>query len=203
MDKGSDNSTGNKKDNAGIVQIIVAIITGVVAIVVALIGLAGILASLRPTPTPPISTAITMPTDTTAPTFTPQPVTQAITPFFSETSTPVSSLTETFTPIPVSSIGMHVSLVTNQTSGNRPLEVRFDARDSYFIAADGTRFDCGACDYFWQIRKEGVTIFGPRQENGLFLYMFRDRGTYYVSVYVCRSGSTTDCNGSGTSIIVN
>jgi len=121
------------------------------------------------------------------------------TPVSCETPTPELPATPTSDP----GLGMHVILLANQTSGNRPLEVRFDARNSYFIAADGTRFNCGACQYFWQIRKDGVTIFGPKEENGNFTYTFGAKGTYYVSVYVCRTGSTTDCNGSGTEINVN
>lgn len=102
------------------------------------------------------------------------------------------------------SLGMHVSLHPSQTSGNRPLQVTFDARDSFFIAPDGTRFDCGACNYFWEVRKDGQNLFGPNQEDGNFVYTFGARGTYYVSVYVCRSGSTaiTDCGGSGVQIVV-
>jgi hypothetical protein len=103
-----------------------------------------------------------------------------------------------------SSLGMHVILIANRTSGNRPLEVVFDARDSYFIAPDGTRFDCGACEYHWEIRKDGVNEFGPSKEPGNFIYTFGARGTYYVSVYVCRKGSTAaeNCGGSGVQIIV-
>jgi len=124
-------------------------------------------------------------------------------PCGTETTESMTLPTSTLPPPADPSLGMHVVLNPSRTSGNRPLEVIFDARDSFFVAPDREQFDCGACDYFWQIRKDGVTVYGPQNENGKFIYTFEARGTYYVSVYVCRSGSTTDCNGSGVQIIVN
>ena len=203
MGKETEKTSNNKNDPTGVVQVIVSIIGGIVAIIVALIGLAGILAQLKANSTPALPTA-TLATQIIA--------TSIANTSFPESPIPLPTTTESF-PIPLtaasetpslSSTGvMYVSLITNQTSGNRPLEVRFDARNSYFIATDGAQLNCGACDYFWQIRKDGVTIFGPREENGVFLYTFGDRGTYYVSVLVCRSGSVTECNGGVAEINVN
>ena len=100
------------------------------------------------------------------------------------------------------SFGMHIILIANQTRGQGPLHVTLDARDSFFVAADGTIFECGACTYTWRIRMGGTEIYGPENTDGRLEYTFGQRGSYFVSVYVCRSGSTTECVGSGAEIVV-
>lgn len=194
--------TGNTQNGAsGRAQIIIAVISGIVTVLVALIGLAGVIAGLKAnsTPTPPFQ-----PSQVNTPTLTATvSIPDIQTPIITATQLEVALTPPTITPTTANvGFGMHVVLTANQTSGIRPLDVRFDARGSYFIAPDGMQFNCGACQYTWEIRKDGATIFGPREEDGSFTYKFQDRGTYYVSVYVCRTGSVTDCNGTVKQITV-
>lgn len=181
------------------VPIWVAIITGIGTVVVALIGLFGTLAGIgensEPTYTPvpaldsiPSSTATVFLSDTS----TLGPI------FIASAETPSATLVATQNPVGV----MYVELTANQVRGRNPLIVNFDARASYLLAPDGTKFECGACDYFWRIRINGVDIFGPEKTDGKLEYNFGGKGTYYVSVYVCRSGSDTECAGSGIEIVV-
>jgi hypothetical protein len=202
MGQGQQTNSGNEKGWS--VPIWVAVITGFVTIIAALIGLMGTMIATWADAHPTVSSL-----ETNSPI-----ITVVVTSDIDPTQLPVPSATlilvPTVTPTDTqvvttdSSLGMHVVLTTNRTSGNRPLQVVFDARDSFFIAADGTQFDCGACDYHWQIRKDGQTLFGPSQEPGNFSYTFGAQGTYIVSVYVCRSGSATieNCGGSGVTITV-
>jgi hypothetical protein len=112
------------------------------------------------------------------------------------------SLLPTATPTSDPGFGMHVILTANQTKGGNPLPVLLDARETYFVALDGTIFECGACNYTWRIRTGGLDIYGPENTDGKLEFTFGNKGTYFVSVYVCRSGSDTDCAGSGIEIIV-
>ncbi len=214
MDKGSNNSTDNKKDNTGTVQIIVSIITGVVAIVVALIGLAGVLAPLKANSTPAAPTAISISTDTTVPTFTLQPDTPIPSPFFTEVYTPTLSPTETFTPIssptltftPNSGlpIGMQVKVTADPSRGRPPLTVRLDARDSYLRAPNGDIFECrnGACKYTWYLTVTGGQPEELDSKSGFIQLTFDRRGTYYINVYVCHGSDNPTCNSGGAIVIV-
>jgi hypothetical protein len=97
---------------------------------------------------------------------------------------------------------MQAILYASTSSGNAPLRVKFDARSSYFIDATGTNYPCGPCNFTWQIRQGSNNIYGPETGTGSFEYRFGSKGTYFISVYVCRNGSTQDCAGNGTSVVV-
>ena len=188
-------------------QLWLVTIPGIVTIIVALLTLVGtilgLLFNFEPfqklfdTPATPTIQAIPSLTNTSS-----APVVPIPSPTFTQIL-PIPYTAATATSSPSSAGVMYVILTANQTSGRQPLDVRFDARDSYYVAADGTSLDCGACEYYWQIRKDGVFIFGPEKTSGTLEYKFGSRGTYYVSVYVCRSGSETECNGTGIEINVN
>jgi hypothetical protein len=145
------------------------------------------------------------PTATTEPTLT----TSTVEPISTETYTPV--LTETFTLVPATEtasvtsepqlpIGMQVSLIANQTRGKVPLKVRLNTKDSFFRDPSGAVFPCGACNYTWQVRTGGNILFGPQKGEATFEYTFRDRGTYFVTIVICRNQSN-DCGSSGALIV--
>lgn len=200
MSKETTTKTNSGSEKGWSVPIWVAVVTGIVTVAVAIIGLigtlAGVWASIKATDAPP-------PVPEAIPAFTASAT-------LSESPTQVPAYTEsivipftTITTTPTSSSGiMYVILTANQTRGRPPLDVTLDARDSYFISTDGIRFECGACNYTWRIRTGGVDIYGPEKTDGRLQYIFGGRGNYFVSVYVCRSGSDTDCGGSGTQIVV-
>lgn len=130
-------------------------------------------------------------------------------PIATETYTPV--LIETFTLVPATEIpsvtsepelpiGMQVSLVANQTRGKIPLKVRLNTKDSFFRDPSGAVFPCGACNYTWQVRTGGNILFGPQKGEATFEYTFRDRGTYFVTIIICRNQSN-DCGSSGVLIV--
>ena len=197
---------------------------GIVTIRVAIISLAGTIITLlftfppfhrlfepRPTTTWTSATALDV-------TITPSYIaticnTSTIESAFTETRNPTSSdtpipalpietMTATFTPIPGLPTGMQVVLYANLTSGKAPLPVKLDARSSYFRDSTGAVFPCGACNYTWQIRQGSEMIYGPEKGQGTFEFRFGAKGTYFVSVFVCRSNSTTDCGGSGSLVVV-
>jgi hypothetical protein len=181
----------------GIVPVWVAVITCLGTITVSILGYVLTRDAISPTATPVVpATAELISTITTIP-----PSMMPTIPVL-PTSVPVTSETPIHTPSPDPGLGMHIVLITTQTRGRNPLHVNFDARNSYFVAPDGTIFECGACTYTWRIREGGQEIYGPENTDGRLEYDFGRRGTYFVSVYVCRSGSDTDCAGSGTEIVV-
>ncbi len=202
MGQGQQTNSGNEKGWS--VPIWVAVITGLVTIIAALIGLMGTMIATWANAHPTVSSLETNSAIITVVVSSYEVPTQLPAP--SATSILVPTVTPTIAQVVAtdSSLGMHVILTTNRTSGNRPLQVVFDARNSFFVAPDGSQFDCGACEYYWEVRKDGQTLFGPSKEPGNFMYTFGARGTYYVSVYVCRSGNTTieNCGGSGVPITV-
>lgn len=173
-------------------------------VLVALIGLVGTIVGVL-LAFPPFQRVFEpKPTATTEPTLT-----ITVEPIFTETYTPM--FTETFTLVPATEtasvtsepqlpIGMQVSLIANQTRGKVPLKVRLNTKDSFFRDHSGAVFPCGACNYTWQVRTGGNILFGPQKGEATFEYTFRDRGTYFVTVVVCRNQSN-DCGSSGALIV--
>ena len=197
-------SKKTNKDNSKI-QLWIAVVGGLVTIIVALFNFPPFQRLFEPVLSPtvvPTVASISTLTSTVTVTFTETPSL----PLPTETFTPVPALaTDTATLIPTASLptGMQVKFSASLSTGRAPLKVKFDARDSFFIDTAGNIFPCGACTYSWQVREGSTNLYGPEKGNGNFEFTFGKRGTFYVSVYVCRSGSLTDCGGSGTQIIVN
>lgn len=115
-------------------------------------------------------------------------------------STP--SMTETFTPpptdIPTTTIKfesetMTVMLNSSTNSGKIPLQVNFNAKDSFVTFTNGTTSSCvnnpNACTFTWTISREGKVIYGPEQGNAGFSFNFQKRGNHTVVVYICRGNA--------------
>ncbi|MCC6297739.1 MAG: hypothetical protein IT314_00460 [Anaerolineales bacterium] len=202
-------------DNAAVRQ---AIVSGRVTIIVAIIGLIGTLAGLLlnfgpfvnrfNTPIPPTTASI--PTLMPTVSFTPEPtsiLTLIVTP--TETLTPTATFTPTLPPealTPTSSlpIGMQVKVTSNPPGGKAPLTVKFDARDSFVRAPDGTLFECrkGGCSYIWYVYKNGEQFRDPQKTNGTLELRLEKHGNYFVSVYICHGADAPTCGSGGTVVIV-
>lgn len=198
-----------QSDGSPGVQIWLAIISGLVAIILALLAFPPFQRLFEPKPTPtPISTIeptfTASITGTSTSTAEPTP-TETHTPIPTETFTlapPTETATNMFTSTPMLPSGIQVILRANQTNGNAPLRVRLDARESYLRNETGSILPCGPCNYTWQIRQGANIIFGPERTQGTLEFTFVAKGSYFVSVFVCRSSSTTNCGSSGTPIEV-
>ena len=157
-------------------------------------------ATLPPTLTPVPVTATTAATELSTLTSTPSPI---ILPSFTSTMTAPATPSETITPSPQPKL--IVLLEVSKTSGKAPLIVKLDARASYLTDYDGQRYVCrnGACYYIWKVYGDGQQI-GKSVTNsgGTFDYKFGKRGTYMITVWVCRGRDGVDCGGSGAQIIV-
>ena len=174
-------------------------------VLVAIIGLVGTIVGLLLAFPPfqrvfdPKSTATIEPTHATV--TVESIATETHTLVITETFTLVPATeTASVTPQPQLPVGMQVSLVANQTRGKIPLKVRLNTKDSFFRDPSGTVFPCGACNYTWQVRTRGNIIFGPQEGQATFEYTFRDRGTYFVTIVICRNQSN-DCGSSGALIV--
>lgn len=193
-----------------ITQIVLAIITAITTITVALLSFQPLLNWLQPDPTPtfttvPTSSSIPIITNTPIPSFIAEPPTALITPILTYTPTVYITLTDIATIEPSPAPVFIVHLGADQTSGRRPLTVKFDARDSIFHESNGTQISCrsGACYYSWRVYSNGQPIGrAETNESGRFEYTFRDKGTYTVTVYVCRGQDRKDCGGNGIIIVV-
>jgi hypothetical protein len=180
----------------------VALIGGLVTVIVALLSFPPLLTWLQSTPTPtttsipiltdtPISVALTLLTNT--------PNLSTVTPTMTEMIIAPPSATET----PSLPIGMHVRLYADKTTGKAPLTVKLDARDSFLRAPGGEIYGCksGACVYTWEVYAGGQRIGKPvNNSTGTFQYSFGKKGSYFITVVVCRGGGSSDCNGSGAQI---
>lgn len=160
---------------------------------------------------PPFQRLFELPS--TTPTLTTEPKYAGISTVATLTPTEMYTFvpTETFTLVPATEtasvtpepqlpIGMQVSLIANQTRGKVPLKVRLNTKDSFFRDPSGAVFPCGACNYTWQVRTGGNILFGPQKGEATFEYTFRDRGTYFVTVVICRNQGG-DCGSSGALIV--
>ena len=207
---GKTNTSEEKKqgtERAAFVPLWVAVVTGIVTITVALIGSPLFEKWLEPKPTP-------------SPTFTASvsasPPTGSFSPTSTETILPV--LTPSLEVIPPATVApnlpsptssetaiMYVSIAANRTSGEAPLTVKFDARDSYVVAPDGTRFECrkGACRYTWHIFLNGQAFATPDTTGGTLEFRFQNKGTYSVSVYICHGSKSPTCGNGATLVIAN
>jgi hypothetical protein len=187
------------------VAVIGSITTIVTTIVLALPGLLPFIPSVQPRLTP-TATLSSTPFITNSPelslTNTPTPV---ILP--SITNTPAVTVIATDAPIIQASPApvLIPRLVANKTSGRSPLIVKFDARDSFLRESDGTQLSCqaGTCYYTWRVlfnlQAKGNSV---NNSSGKFEYTFRERGTYTVTVYICRGQDRVDCADSAIWIVV-
>ena len=201
---GRSRSRGNRIDST----VLVALIGAISAIVITLINSERIMGWLvGQTPSPVVTfSPIPGPSDIPSSLTVTLPSTNTVEP-------PVSlTLTETMVALPSSTetpslpIGMHVRLFADKTSGKAPLTVKLDARDSFLRAPGGEVYGCksGACVYTWEVYSGGQKL-GKSVNNstGTFQYTFGKKGTYFITVVVCRGGGSSDCNGSGAQIIAN
>ena len=184
-------------------------------IVVAFLGLIGTIAgayfgylATRPDTTPvSVLTATVLPSQT--PQFTDVPVTATE---LSPTPTPSLSPTDTDTPIILSETAtllpqprLIVVLEASKTSGKAPVAIKLDARASYMTDFTGQTYICrnGPCYYTWKIYQNGQQIGkSVTGTGGTFDYRFGKKGTYTVTVWVCRGRDGVDCGGSGVQIVV-
>ena len=186
-------------------------------IVAAMIGLIGTIilgwftyqASLpKPTPIPVVLPAV-IPSFTQ--TITELPATLTELPSPTHTLTPSATNTVFVTATPTETITLIprplliVVLTATKTSGRAPVKVKFDARDTYLTDYDGKRYVCrdGACYYNWKVYLRDEQI-GRAVNNsgGTFDYSFTKKGTYRVTVWICRGRNEIDCNGSGIQVVV-
>ena len=117
-------------------------------------------------------------------------------PCGTEETTPLIPITNDPTAAPTVGLptGMDVQLVADITSGKAPLNVHFDARNSFFRDAQGDIFNCGVCNYTWYVYNSDFTVINDpkRSSNGTFSFKF-GKGDYRVVVKVCRGQGETDC----------
>lgn len=151
------------------------------------------------TASPPLTAEPTLTVFTTA-SFTPAETHTFVPTATFELILPSETATITFTPKPELPFGMQVSLVANQTRGRIPLNVKLNTKNTFFRDAAGAELPCGACNYTWQVRQGSNIMFGPQEGQATFEFTFRDRGTYFVTVVICRSQSN-DCGSSGALIV--
>jgi hypothetical protein len=182
-----------------------ALITAIATITVALLSSPVIIKwlELRQTPSPTI-----------APSASSIPATQIINPVDPiMTSTPdvihaptfvLATNPPVFTPT-LSNLapGMRVIITATRTSGKAPLNVNFNAGDSYLLTDDGKIVKCGACSFTWSIRLGSKFIYGPEKKDASFSFTFAKKGSYFVIVKVCRNSENEACQTSGITIAAN
>ena len=186
-------------------EVWVAIIGAITTIIVALINSQAIIGWVfKPTQTPTFTpTATVTITNTPTLTFT---TTSTLTASPTVTDMPTASVTPSVTIEPSKTINVFVVLVANRNTGRPPLNIRLDARDSYLLEPNGTRLSCrgGPCRYTWVVYSGGQQIAKSDDDSsGTFEYTFGKKGTYTVTVFVCRGRDRIDCAGSGTQIVVS
>ena len=117
-----------------------------------------------------------------------------VTPTFTLTPTPEN--TATASPSPEPEIGtMMVVLQSSVDEGKAPLKVNFDARTSYVAFADGSSSGCGMnrfCSYDFTVYRDSRFVEKISNNTGTLSYTFPARGTYFVTVYVCRGQACED-----------
>lgn len=133
------------------------------------------------------------------PLITDTPELSSITATVTNTPPPTSTATEN-SSLP---IGMSVLLSADKTTGKTPVTVKFDARNSFLRASDGTIYPCkgGPCHYTWEVYTGGQRIKTTTNSSGTFEYTFGKKGTYFVTVLVCRGLNNSDCKGSGAQVV--
>jgi hypothetical protein len=177
---------------------------------VALIGLIGTITvawfsykSNHPDPLPIPTftpTALLSPT----PVFTDEPI--RLTDMPSPVSLPSLTSTPYITVPPTETATIELSpapklivlLTANKSAGNKPLKVKMDARESYLTTYDGQKYVCrnGPCSYSWRVYFNDQQVGKADNSRGTFDYTFGKRGTYKVTVWICRGQDKVDC-GSG------
>ena len=206
-------STGTNSSNSQAItrgirpEMWIAIVGALATIIAALLSFPPFIALFQgedPTPTATV-TLVGITATTALYTHTPLPATNSPLP----TNNPGFDATPTVilaTETPSLPIGMHVRLYADRTSGKAPLTVKLDARDSFLRAEGGEIYGCrsGACVYTWEVYSSGQRIGKPVDNaTGTFQYTFGNKGSYFITVWVCRGGGSSDCNGSGAQFIVN
>ncbi len=192
--------------NWGACATVLAAVIGAIATIIVAIANSSVIIKwleMKQTPSPTIS-----------PSFTPLPVTQIINtvdPLVSPTSVIIQSATSVsptnppeFTPtVSNLSAGMRVIITASRTSGKAPLNINFNAGNSYLLTDDGSVIKCGACSYIWSIRLGSNFIYGPEKKDATFSYTFQKKGSYFVIAKVCRNAETEVCGSTGIYIVAN
>ena len=186
-------------------KLFIAFITAIAPIVVAWLGYQANLS--KPTPVATI-TSTSIPSATSFMTSTSMVFTDTLSPTSSPSPTSTlpatASPSETMTPVPAPKL--IVLLTASKSSGKAPLRVKFDARESYLTDYDGQRYVCrnGPCNYIWRIYSQGEQIGKSKTDSGGTLdYSFGKKGTYTVSVWICRGQDKIDCGGSSIQVTVS
>ena len=185
------------------IAIWVAIIGATATITAALIPIVNAMLQNSPIPTLVLTSTVSpMPsvtdTLTVLPTYIPS---LTVSPTLTNTITVAPSDTPTITPKP----NLIVLVAYDRSAGRPPLKVNFDARDSYLIDSDGQQLRCrsGACYYTWKVILNGRQLDDPATDtSGRFQYVFGKRGTFLVTVWICRGKDRVDCGGDGIYIVV-
>jgi hypothetical protein len=144
-------------------------------------------------------TVLPSPTVFFSPTLLPS-ATQVVTPTLTPAPTTETPFTTSPSPEPPGA-KMIVRLQANMTSGKAPLLVSFDACNSNLESSDGSTWGCSPnllCTYTWAVYRDGKQIGNPVQGQGKYSYKFTQKGTYFVTVYVCRGDV---CGGNGITIV--
>lgn len=184
-------------------EVLIAIIGAIAAITVALIE-----ASKNQSDSTPTSVPVTVPifTNTFATSLSATPTDTQI-PKSTLTFTPTNTSTATATEVPTStpSNTMVVILTASRNTGRPPLAVKFDARDSYLREPTGRQLSCrgGQCYYTWRVYSSAGQIdASDDNSSGTFDYNFSRKGSYRVTVLICRGKDRIDCGDGGVLIEV-
>ena len=206
MSTGTNSSTSQATTRGIRTEMLIAIVGALATIIAALLSFPPFIALFQEDPTPTATVTSVGITATTALYIdTALPVANSPLPTNNSglDATPTVTLA---TETPSLPIGMHVRLYADRTSGKAPLTVKLDARDSFLRAEGGEIYGCrsGACVYTWEVYSGGQRIGKPVDNStGTFQYTFGNKGSYFITVWVCRGGGSSDCNGSGAQFIVN
>lgn len=192
--KNSQNEENNQNT-----AIWVAIIGGIVSIILAILAFPPLTdlinSKWNPTPTP-------IPTDTSIPSET-----ASVRLEDTFTPNPINFSTQSPTDVPTSTLEnnkefMTVILIASANEGRMGSTVNFNARDSYVTFPDATTSTCinqNVCTFQWDVRLDGLTIYGPVQNGNTFSYKFEKKGSYTIVVFVCRGNA---CNYSAASVTI-
>ena len=184
--------SGSKKLSANQVRIIVAVLGLIGVIITAVLNFPPVQDSFRHTAT---SSATLIPPTITVPSVSPTGIIKPATSILlSAIPSTIPNATE---PIAEK---MNVALASSLDGGKSPLLVNFTAKDSSIRFSDNHVSVCSAsraCTYVWAIYLNGKAIVKPTEGGESFNYTFMRKGSYLVTVYVCRG---TTCADDGITI---
>jgi hypothetical protein len=142
---------------------------------------------------PSITPTVTI-TDAPAPTLT---FTEPSPPIATDTLTPIPLSTQTLSSVATATVDpsatLRVTLVysVSRDIGRVPLLVTINANNSTFMLGNGSVNLCDvtkSCVFTFRVSHDGEQLIEPLvTKDGKFSYTFKERGTYFVSIVVCRS----------------